>query len=153
MKPTSKQAKKLILLIADNEALTSHLYDAYAKNFPEEEVFWQELSIDEARHYEWVTKLFEYAKEYEITISDERIDSKIAKELKRDVERMILLANKVNIKQAYNNAVKIEFNLAERDYFSILHSTKRSVMIILESLETSSKRHLKLVLEKQSKKH
>jgi len=142
---TKKQEKELLIRkLADNESLISELYDLYGQQF-ENKLFWINLSTEEKLHFEWIKSFDKYSKLFEITIDDFRLTIPKVDECISIVKRMIFNAKETSIHQAFKNALLIEANLAEENYFSIFKSTRSSIMNILKQLESDTHRHINLI--------
>ncbi len=54
---------KIVELLILQEQKISELYALFARQFPQQEAFWENLSIEEKKHAQWLEKLFEAAQE------------------------------------------------------------------------------------------
>lgn len=146
-----KEKQELINKLAHNEALISELYGMYSQQFQNKK-FWKDLSEEEILHYEWIQSFSKYSDDFKIEIDNFRISAPKIEECISTAKHMIFNATETSLEQALKNALLIESDLVEENYFSAFKSTRSSIEELLRQLESDTHRHINIIKQELNAK-
>jgi len=136
-------------LLAENEAVISLLYRAYAERFPSYENLWLALADEEKNHADWLRRL-----SLEIEAGMTHVDEGRFKPRPIEIMREYIgdqlrraQAEDLTLMDALSTALDIELGLLERDYFKIFQTDSPTVKQTLMNLEGATGEHIKQVRE------
>ncbi len=147
--PTTKDKINLLRHFAINENKISLLYSAYGDKFPEQAKLWQGLAKDEKRHSALLLDLDERfgggAGAWQVSENAPAILDYIGDFINSCLEE---IKNKeINIKEAFNNALRLEQSMIEKKSFEIFSTANQEIKNVLEKLNRETEGHRQWLLK------
>lgn len=143
-KMRTAQADILDIIMSLEEAASS-LYRTYGQKLPEMEKFWSHMAAEERQHSSMLRKLHSSLEEGHLFKNLGRFKKEsLQAEIKRvkDYEDEAM-KGRVTPRQALSNALGVEKNMAEGDFYTIVESDAEEFRIIAARLVQLTKSHMK----------
>jgi len=130
-------------MLENNELLIARLYMAYSEHFSDHRNLWNDLAEDEKKHAGMIRTLVHQIQDGSVTLGEERFDpASISMFAEYLTARWGKARNEVISREdAFQNALAIEHDLLERNFFRVFETDSEEMKIILEALESSTKQH------------
>jgi len=136
-------------LLAENEAVISLLYRAYAERFPSHENLWLALADEEKNHADWLRRLSLEIEAGMTHVDEGRFKPRPIEIMREYIGDQLRRAHDedLTLTDALSTALDIELGLLERDYFKIFQTDSPTVKQTLMNLEGATGEHIKQVRE------
>ena len=136
--------------LARHEEAIGHLYNVYARKFPEHENFWLKLSNEERNHAFWIRRIYPEVEDGLISFEEGRFKIRPIEISLRYVERLAIEAEataSLEMLQALSIALDIENGLIEKDYLDVYDTDNDEIQIVFNALREASRKHRKRIAE------
>ena len=142
-----KEVKDNLELMAKNEEAVGKLYKAYAKNFPEDRIFWIQIAMDEDKHAYLIRSFAGLAEKSPTTVDHERFTKEAILAFTKFLDEEIARLQKEQITPmtALSVAFHIEKSLIESQCFEVFQTESIEMKKMLKTLKDETQRHLKKV--------
>lgn len=146
--------KRTIDFLIENEKDIARLYRMYARKMKEYGNFWRGIILEEDGHVKMLSDIKKslgkgekafYSNNYSIDII-----LYISKFVKREIQKS--QKGKINPKDAFECALRIEQSIIESRCFDIFVPTKKEIREVLRKINREAKNHARVV-QKELKKH
>jgi len=136
-------------LLAENEAVISLLYRAYAQRFPSHENLWLALADEEKNHADWLRRVSLEIEAGMTHVNEGRFKQRPIEIMREYIGDQLRRAQQDNLTltDALSTALDIELGLLERDYFKISETDPATVKHTLSDLKSATEEHIKQVRE------
>jgi hypothetical protein len=116
----NRSEQEIVNLMADIELTVGKLYGVYAKKFPENAHFWDDIVKEEENHARLIRTLTAHLKKGEIRLDEARCNKGAVETVLNFVKGRLDLALKHAIRpvDAFFTALQIEKNVIENDFCS-----------------------------------
>src|SRR4030042_6866316 len=116
-----KANQNTLELMAKHEEAIGQLYAKYALLLKDSN-FWNQISNDEYEHASWIRKLAQKIDDKTVFFDEERFDDQA---ITSDIEFLSTktkTVSKIDLKQALEDAIRIESDLIEKGYFKVIET-------------------------------
>ncbi len=132
-----QDSKKIIELLAKNEAKLAELYLEYSKNYPQD--IWQELVRDERVHFQWINTLKDIPG---VVFSSERFSVEAIESMIEHIDKLKQEALNKSLIEAFSIALDLENSLLEKKYFSTFKSDEEELKEVFDNLNRATQEHV-----------
>lgn len=142
---------KIVELLILQEQKISELYALFARQFPQQEAFWENLSIEEKKHAQWLEKLFEAAKSEKIIFNQKKITIHTLSAFIKRLDDILSKAKRgeFTLTSALHCAVDYESSLIEKNIFSHFDSPHEKIDEILKKIQSETENHVESIKKVQ----
>ncbi|RPH51341.1 MAG: hypothetical protein EHM85_07040 [Desulfobacteraceae bacterium] len=139
--------EKIIQQMIDQELLISELYALFAKDFPQYSAFWTELSGEEKKHADLISKLEEAEKKGLVFFDEGKTKSYTLTVFISHLEKQCQKAKnkEFDIAAAFSSAFDLEQALIEKDVFTRFDSLTEKTGSVMNRLRTETKKHMEKI--------
>ena len=136
--------------LARCEERISKLYALYARAFPEQVEFWENLSEIEKRHASSLRELHDQQKTGVIFCNIGRFDSEKIESFLEEIGDAITLIKKKSISplEGIQTALSIESSVLDAHFYDIVRSDSNEYKSVAEQLSKDTHDHVKMVRDK-----
>ncbi len=147
--PAQEEIVRLLIL---QEKKISELYELFGRQFPQQEGFWKNLSIEEKKHAQWLEKLLEAAKSGKILFNQKKITIHTLSAFIDRLEDILSRAKRkeFTLTSALHCAVDYESSLIEKNIFSHFDSPHEKIEEILKKIQKETENHVESIKKVQA---
>ncbi len=145
----TEEPLEAIEALAENEMMISRIYRVFSEKFPEYRDFWEKLAREEVQHADMIRSVVPEVKEGTVRFRAERVDATSASMFRDYLKASLARAREDGflLKDAFETALAIEYDLIERSYFHLFEAETGELMLIFDGLTSSTREHHRRLLE------
>ena len=138
--------EKIISLMLKQETLLAHLYQTFAKKFPEYEALWNELAREELKHAGWVGQLRVASEKKVVLFIEGRLKTYTLETFVQGIEAQLKRAEADGFDafQALVCTIDLERSLIEKEIFSHFEGMTEKASSVMKFLAQETKEHQEL---------
>jgi hypothetical protein len=140
----NSQEREILEMLAKNEDNIGKLYQMYAEKFPEQKIFWYELSAEESVHAGWIRALDTRIGQDSLSFDYESFAVQWIKDSIESVEVRLVADmdnKKMTLISALAMAFKLEHSMVEDKIFEVFHTDSAELKIVLQNLIDGTTAH------------
>jgi hypothetical protein len=143
--------EKIIQQMIDQELLVSELYATFAKAFPQYSDFWAEMSGEEKKHADLISKLGEAEKKGLVLFDEGKTKTYTLTMFVSHIEKQLQKAKnkEFGIAAAFACAIDLEQSLIEKEVFSRFDSLTEKGGSVMIKLRDETKNHSEKLRQKR----
>jgi rubrerythrin len=149
MEDISNREDSALSSFLENEVLLNKLYSHYAKLFPEDKEFWDDIAADEAEHAGWVRSLSIRIDNEEVRLGAERFEPKALASFASHIQDQIDRIDTENISQvqALSVSMDLESSMLEKAMFRSYETDSSELREVMDRLQKSTEIHYSEIKE------
>ena len=134
---------RILELLQQFETEVSHLYEIFAKKFPDQSDMWNKMVQEEINHADYVKKLFSLAQEGKLNFDEKMTKTYTLKIVIDDIKAQQKKAaeNQFTLLRALSISHNLEESIIEKKLYDSFTSDDRDIKLLLEKIKTETREH------------
>ena len=130
-------------IMANIEEIIGAHYMIYAEKFQDQKDFWNTLAMEEVNHAQWIRDLYSKVKAGLVSFNEKRFNKESVKEFQNHLKVALsyIRENKISLKEALGDSLKIERMVLERNFFEVFQTDSPELKEKLERIIEDTKKH------------